>query len=126
MTLDEKAKHEILDLTVEDWTPLYDVTNVVKVNLPNQCVDEQIDVARAFVRYLLARNFVKLYYDCWATSTENFRDTKELSSIEVEREMYDRTNWLYHEPREPDERCVTIGATTDGENAVYRCEFPTD
>lgn len=118
MKLPGYVMHNIIDLAVEDWTPLFDVTSEVRRCMGDRPVDEQIDAARLFVHELLAEGLVKLYYDCHAASiNRNKRITEELTKEEMRREMKDRSNWLAHDPREPDERWVTIGATAAGEDA---------
>ncbi|MCL4743650.1 MAG: hypothetical protein KJZ54_15755 [Phycisphaerales bacterium] len=118
-----KAKQEIVDLAVEDWTPLFDVTAVIREVDSSRSEDEQIEAARAFVLDLLSRGYVKLYYDCWAKTTEAHRHVEELSSSEISAEIWNRANWVYHERREPDERWVTISATPEGEQALLAGEF---
>lgn len=121
--LPARAQQEIMELAVEDYTPLFDVTNVVKGVAASQSLDEQIDLAREFVSSLIARGYITLHYDSWAKSNETHRHVESLCEAEVRKELSDRANWLYHERRPPDERWVAIGATPAGENALLSGEF---
>ncbi len=46
---DDQKKHEILELAVEDATPLFDVTNMVGPCFPDSPIEEHIRIARLFV-----------------------------------------------------------------------------
>ncbi len=126
MDLPDYVKHEILDNASEDWTPLFDVTSSVRACMPDRTVDEQIEVAKRFISVMLAHGIVKLCYDCLATSTNrNKRIGKDLTKEETRREMKERSNWLTHERRDPDERWVTIALTPTGEAAVHQGKLPS-
>jgi hypothetical protein len=118
-----RVQEEIMDLAVEDYTPLFDITSIVKGVAPSRSPDEHIELARAIVHDLARRGYVKLYYDCLAKSTETYRHAEELDQTEVNTEVENRDHWLYHERRPPDQRWVTIGATPAGEQALRGGEF---
>ncbi len=121
-----RAQQEIMDSAVEDYTPLFDVTSVIRGVIPAQSIDEQIDLARRVVVGLIARGYLTLYYDCWAKSNEHYRHVESLGEAEARMELGNRANWLFHERRAPDERWVAIGATAAGESALLSGEFASD
>jgi len=121
--LSKRAQQEILDLALEDCTPLFDVANIAKAGMPSRPVDEQVEAARLVVRHLLSKGYVKLYYDCLAKSSENYRHIEELTPSEADTELSSQVNWLYHDRKAPDQRWVTIVATPAAEKALLDGEF---
>lgn len=119
----ENAKREIMELATEDATPLFDVTAVVRSSHPEGIEDVHVREAEFFVRSLLSKGYVKLYYDC-QTKTSGRRKWTELTPAEARMELAGRANWLFRERQGADERWVTIGATEAGEKVMYRERFP--
>lgn len=117
------AQQEILDLALDDCTPLFDIANIVKAHRPDCASDELIKAAIQFVRVLLSRGYAKLYYDCLEQSSENYRHIVELTPEQVHSELQDLSNWQFHERRPPDLRWVTLVATAAALDALYAGEF---
>ncbi|QDV89698.1 hypothetical protein RAS2_07710 [Phycisphaerae bacterium RAS2] len=119
----KRAYFEILDLASEDYTPLFDCTAVVRPYLAGCAESEVIDTAKRVVRNLLKREYLELYYDCLGKSKGGNRHGEKLTPSQAAAELHAYENWLYHEPKEPDDRWVTVALTPHGENALASGEF---
>ena len=118
-----RIQQEIMDLVVEDYTPLFDVTAVIRTRMPERTPAQHVHLAREFVEHLLRRGYVNLYYDCAAKSTENHRHVVEVAAGKVHVELRHQDNWIYHDRRGSDQQWVAVGATSAGESALHGGEF---
>ena len=122
--ISKRAQQEVLELAMEDFTPLFDVTNLAKASMPKRTTEEHIQAAMMLVRDFIARGYVELHFDCLAESTKNYRHSVQLTAEEARTELQDPGNWVYHQRREPDQRWVAIVATPAALKALQAGEFP--
>lgn len=104
---------------MEDYTPLPDVYGAIRQHIPGQDREFYLRSARELVEKLWVRGFVCLYYDDLAKSTESHRHVTELTPQEVRAEFAKESNWFPETQPVPCLCSVAIGATEEGEQAMY-------
>lgn len=109
--------HAIMDLAIEDATPLFDLTCAVKGTDSALTQDEAIVLARRCVRVLVQNQYLEVLRDCHAVSTPSHRHVVPLTEDEGMRAIEDDALWVYHPLRGAAGEWIAVGATSRGEMA---------
>lgn len=114
-----KTEAYVLELTTEDYTPLTDVYAGYRHHMPGKTEDEYMRLSKDLVNTFLELDYVKVYLDNLAESTETFRNVTELTQKQIDEAFSNRAHWIPELRPKPDLLTISIAATDKGEQAMH-------
>jgi hypothetical protein len=109
--------YKIMDLAIEDATPLFDIANVVIAARADLTENSARQLAKRYVRALVHDQYLDVLRDCLELSSESHRHLVTLNHADAMREIEDDANWSYHPRRGATAVWITVGATEKGERS---------